>query len=623
MGNLSRQKRDRMNAMLESIKSVCDDEEKVMYINEIEKELNGRKYGLIWEKHEEAVDRSMKTCIPVFTECREKEIALHTGKYNFILEGDNLHSLRLLEKTHKNKIDVIYIDPPYGTGGKDFIYDDNFVDKNDGFRHSKWLSFMEERLLIARELMSENGVIFISIDDHEMYALKLLCDIVFGEDCFVANMIWQKKTGASDAKGIATITEYILVYVKESDKIEEIFDRNFEAFDLSRYRYRDEYFKRRGPFYYDSLDRGSVRYSDALNYAITAPDGTELYPNGRTEFSNDGWTWKWSKDKVQWGMENGFIEISRNEKKKSGWSVRYKIYLKVDNEDQPKVKSAPYKNLITSILNANAAADIKNMFGGKTVFQYSKPVELIKLLLNLVKKKDGIVLDFFAGSGTTGQAVLEQNRKDGTERNFILCTNNQNDICEKITYERMKKRIIGYEFKGKKEDILFERKIVLDDLNGKSDIKEKMEAIVEKSKDKYDSIKTSINDGTVRITGSNKYDGQMEGIPANLKYYKTDFIPRAFEKECDSVREALTNHIREMVQLEQGVRIDNKKYILLLSQEDADDLLGENFAAKKGMILYKSAQVSLTARQEKCLEGVKVNIIPDYYFEEELRETGE
>lgn len=460
---------ERLIQFLEAIKAQYDDEQSLMTINQIESELTSKRYGLVWEEHEDPVDVMMRDHIPVFVEVKDRELAEAPGKgYDFLLEGDNLHSLYLLEKTYTGKVDVIYIDPPYNTRNREFQFDDAFVDNTDAFAHSKWLSFMNARLSVARRLLSEDGVIFISIDDNEVYQLKLLCDEIFGENNFVANLIWQKKTGASDARGIATITEYILVYVKNADNIRNIFDRNYEALDASRYRYSDEYFEKRGKFYYDSLDRGSVRYSDSLNYAIMAPDGTEIYPNGRTEKIDDGWTWKWSREKVEWGIKNGFIEISPSNRKENGWAVRYKIYMKVDNEDCPVDKSAPYKNLINSVLNANAAAEIKSMFEGKTVFKYSKPVDLIKLLLSYVKNKDALVLDFFAGSGTTGQAVLEQNCVDQGNRQYILCTSNENNICDEITFSRLQKVIKGYRnSKGK----------------------------------------------------------EIQGIPANLKYYRTDFIP--------------------------------------------------------------------------------------------------
>lgn len=403
-----------------------------------------KRYGLVWEDKVEEVEEQLQEQLPILNEVTYKRILSteEDAPNHILIEGDNLHALTCLSYTHEGKIDVIYIDPPYNTGNKDFVYNDSYVDSEDDFRHSKWLSFMNKRLRIARRLLSDNGVIFISIDDNEQAALKLLCDEVFGERNFVANIIWQKKTGAADARGIAVITEYIMIYVKNETYINDIFAKNTEAFDEKRYRYSDQH-KERGPFYYDSLDRGSVRYSDSLNYAIIAPDGTTLYPNDRTTFVNDGWTWKWSKEKVKWGIENGFIDIAKNNKKKSGWSVRYKIYLNVDNEGNLIKKNVPFKNMITDTLNADAANDIKNIFDSK-VFSFPKPVKLLHQLLKYIDKSTLTILDFFAGSGTTMHAVMQLNNEDGGKRQCILVTNNENGICENITYERNRRVIQGY-----------------------------------------------------------------------------------------------------------------------------------------------------------------------------------
>ena len=218
MPNLSQLKRERMLAFLQKIKDEHrDDDDMLIALGEIESELTSKKYGLVWEQHEEAVDVMMRDNIPVFTEVSEREITAAPGQgYNFILEGDNLHSLRLLEKTHKGKIDLIYIDPPYNTGNKDFIYDDAFIDKTDLFAHSKWLSFMDKRLRIARRLLSDNGVIFMSIDNNEHSTLRLLCDEIFGEENYVDTISWFKKASPSnDAEYFSNDIEYIIVYAKD------------------------------------------------------------------------------------------------------------------------------------------------------------------------------------------------------------------------------------------------------------------------------------------------------------------------------------------------------------------------------------------------------------------------
>ena len=191
MANLSKIKRDSLIDKIENLKlKNKKDEDTILLLNEIINELTGKKYGLVWEQHEENVDKKMGTAIPVFDEIKEREICGNPAdkKINFLLEGDNLHSLKLLEKTHKGRIDVIYIDPPYNTGNS-FTYNDENIELNDNYRHSKWISFMAERLEIARNLLSEQGIIFISIDDNEQANLKLLCDGIFDEKNFFAQII--------------------------------------------------------------------------------------------------------------------------------------------------------------------------------------------------------------------------------------------------------------------------------------------------------------------------------------------------------------------------------------------------------------------------------------------------
>ncbi|ROY39665.1 site-specific DNA-methyltransferase, partial [Enterococcus casseliflavus] len=181
--------------------------------------LNTTKYGLVWEEHAEKVEEEMKTKIPVFVEDESKKINNNpeSEDYNFLLEGDNLHSLHLLEKTHLGKIDVIYIDPPYNTGTREgsFRYNDKLVLNDDTYIHSKWLSFMHSRLKIAERLLSNNGVLFLHIDENEYAQIKLLLDEVFGEDAFVENLIWNKRVPKND-KGIGAIHEYVVIYTKNS-----------------------------------------------------------------------------------------------------------------------------------------------------------------------------------------------------------------------------------------------------------------------------------------------------------------------------------------------------------------------------------------------------------------------
>ncbi len=479
---------------------------KEQLIDEVNQLKKRKKYGLVWEDKPEDVVLQCQSKLPVLAQVKEKEIKTDPAKpTNILIEGDNYHALSVLNYTHKGKIDVIYIDPPYNTGNKDFVYNDHYVDREDGYRHSKWLSFMANRLNLAKKLLKKTGVIFISIDDNEQARLKILCDRVFGEDNFIANMIWQSKTGASDAKKIDITTEYVLVYAKSFVAAE--FAKNKFSYEVKRYRFKDSYEKERGMYYPDNLDRGGLRYSDSLNYAIICPDGTKAYPNGRIEFENDGWTWKWGKEKVKWGVENGYIEFKKNKNKRSGWAVYYKNYMYADNEGNPIERSAPQKNVIFDIKTGDGTLAIKKLFGD-AIFKYPKPVQFIERILNYVDLNDNsIVLDFMAGSGTTGHAVLEMNKKDGRNIKFILCTNNELNgvgselvkknpninpeefgICRRVAYKRLEKVIRGHK------------------QNGEGDF--------------------------------------VEGLGGNLKYYKTDFVPA---EPTDQNKIALTQKATEML----------------------------------------------------------------------------
>ena len=238
--NLSKIKRDKMLETISKIKENINDDETLKNLSLIEYELTKKKYGLVWEEHEEKVDEELKTQIPTFEEIVENEITSNPNdNYNFILEGDNLHSLYLLEKTHNGKIDVIYIDPPYNTGNKDFIYNDQIINSEDGFRHSKWLSFMEHRLKIAKKLLSNKGVIFISIDDNEFAPLRMLCDEIFDERNFVGCIC--RATGTTtgqDANKIGSSLDYCLVYSRTSNfKLKGI---PLSEKDLKRFKDEDE-----------------------------------------------------------------------------------------------------------------------------------------------------------------------------------------------------------------------------------------------------------------------------------------------------------------------------------------------------------------------------------------------
>lgn len=410
------------------------------------------RYHLNWAGKSEVFrilqQRTSAALIPVPTESYPKKISPFGGEKegdNIFIEGENLEVLKVLQKSYFGKIKLIYIDPPYNTGSDSFIYPDRFAESKDeylkrigdkdeegfllkegmfrknskesGHYHSNWLSMMYPRLYLARNLLRDDGVIFVSIDDNEVHNLRMIMNEIFGEENFVANIIWQSKTGANDATTIDTITEYILVFAKKLSDVN--FKKNVSGYNISRYRYRDEFFETRGPYYLDTLDRGGLRYSDKLNYGIECPDGSLVFPNGRSSFENDGWTYKWGSEKVKWGIQNKFIEIKEQRNGDCNYKVYYKVYMNVDNEGNSIERGSAYKNLITEIKTGNGVLELNNLFGFN-VFKYSKPYEMIIEFLSILDTENNIILDFFAGSGTTAQAVMELNKEDGGNRKFIL-----------------------------------------------------------------------------------------------------------------------------------------------------------------------------------------------------------
>ena len=402
-----------------------------------------KKYGLVWEDKPEDVEERLRDELPVLKEVKERFISSEDPEApnHVLIEGDNLEALTALTYTHAGKIDVIYIDPPYNTGNKDFIYNDSFVDSEDSFRHSKWLSFMNKRLKLAKGLLSDKGVIFISIDDNEHAQLKLLCDEVFGCNNFITNITWQSTAGSNTGNEIVTTTEYVLVYT--ANRLKAHFDGQPPSDDT--FKFKDEHYNDRGKYTLDKLDRRRVggHYSEALNFPIEMPDGTLRYPGGGSNI-NDGWNYLWSKTKIQWGIENDFIVFKKS---KDDWSVYCKRYQLVDNTNKKVDRTTPYRNLITSDLfnTAQGTAEIASIFNERP-FAFPKPSGIIKFLLSTTVKTtpNSTILDFFAGSGTTLHATMQLNAEDGGHRKCILVTNNENNICEEVTYERNKRVINGY-----------------------------------------------------------------------------------------------------------------------------------------------------------------------------------
>ena len=329
---------------------------------------------------------------------------------------------------------MIYIDPPYNTGS-DFVYNDDFkestdeylkasgqfdedgnrLDKNlesNGRFHTDWLNMIYPRLKLARNLLSDDGVIFISIDDNEQANLKKVCDEIFGESNFIANVLRKSKSGAGhDSKLLAIEYEYILIYSKDILSI-NLNRREVLVEDDPKYKYKDEHIERRGKYYLRDLQYGGSRNTPS-NWTIKLPNGKEMRSddNGKS-----GHEWRWSKKKFEWGLMNDFIvfnEVNGN------WKVYIKQYQYVDNNDNIRVRSIPYTSHMSDYLNSEGTSEISKLFS-KKIFNYPKPSKLVKNLLMIGSNKDSLILDFFSGSATTAHAVMELNAEDGGNRKFIM-----------------------------------------------------------------------------------------------------------------------------------------------------------------------------------------------------------
>ena len=400
--NLSKIRREKMLNIISEIKKNITDEKMLTNLSMIENELTKKKYGLIWEEHEERVDRELETQIPTFEEIKDKEIISNPDeKFNFLLEGDNLHSLYLLEKTHKEKIDIIYIDPPYNTGNNDFTYGDETLSKEDEYKHSKWLSFMERRLMIAKNLLSDKGFLFISIDDNEFANLKLLCDSIFGEENFISTLHWKKKKQPSYLHGqVAGVMEYILVFGKNRNHLEKL-SLNSTTDSNARIDNATNQISQR------TIKKG-IRVKLPSNITVIKAG---IYKNKTmsTEYLNDiyiknGITqndfeararFRDSQERIDKFCDSGVLFITKN------------YGFRRDKLEEELAK----KKAITDLLldwgdNQDSDVEIKNIFNEK-IFSYPKPINLIRNIIKSTGYVNCKILDFFAGSGTTGQAVLE------------------------------------------------------------------------------------------------------------------------------------------------------------------------------------------------------------------------
>jgi len=464
-------------------------------INRIQALEKRKKYGLVWdeERTKEKFEADAQGKLPVLKEIKSKEIKTDPDKPTHILiEGDNYHALSVLCYTHEKSIDVIYIDPPYNTGNKSWKYNNDYVEKDDAFRHSKWLSFMGKRLALTRRLLKESGIILVTIDDYEMHTLKLLMDQIFGESNRLGTItIVNKPEGRTDDKFIPTAHEYMLVYGRNANKCavnklptyeEEYYDNYPLEDEVSRYKLKG---LRRGGANSRRQDRPNLYYPiyfdpEDGDVSLTKVNGDyiEILP---IDSKNIERCWRWGNQR---------ISESRSELVFKKVGDKWDIFVK--SRAISAIKATTVWNNPKYNPSAHGTKLLEEILGRTKAFDYPKSLYAVIDAVAMSSKNNSVVLDFFAGSGTTGHAVLELNKRDGGNREFILCTNNENGICEEVCYPRITSVIKGYRTKKRKK---------------------------------------------------------VEGLRGNLKYFRTAFVP---SEPTDKNKELLTKQSVEMLCLRES-----------------------------------------------------------------------
>ena len=515
-------------------------------IKEIEQLRKRKKYGLVWEdKPEDVVERCKKE-LPVLEEVKNKEISTDPNKpINLLIEGDNFHALSVLNYTHKGKIDVIYIDPPYNTGAKDWKYNNDYVDGEDPYRHTKWISFMSHRLKIAKNLLTPNGIICVTIDDYEVSKLWLLMEEVFGENNFLGAVAIRINPGGRKSKRkVAAQHEYALFFSRNVTtsvaKVTKDPSQKSHSYqqDKNGDWYEERNLRKEGA---DSLakpnsDRYYPIYFDPKNKILSTKEKLqiEVWP---IDTKGEKRIWRRSKDVIDQMFKDGDVFFKET---KFGIQVYFKFKGGLSGET-PK----SFWDDVKYSASEHGTQVLDSILGIRESFNFPKsPYATSDCITVASAKKDAVVLDFFAGSGTTGHAVMELNKKDGGNRKFILCTNNENGIAEDVCLPRLKNVIEGYKYTGVETVIIFEQKLNEKIISDIDIVLEDLEKAKEISIKKYDKLEVKIEDNALRLYGLKKFDGKKTGLGGNLKYFRTNFVPA---DSTDKNKIAITQKVTEML----------------------------------------------------------------------------
>lgn len=636
----------------------------VNYIFELKKKVDSKKFGLLWEEQPEDIAILMENNIPYLIFDESRSIINKSINNNLLVEADNYQFLKILKQTHYNSIDVIYIDPPYNRGG-DYSYNDKKVNPDDVWKHSKWISFMNKRLKLAKDLLADDGVMFISIDDVEHAQLRMLCDSIFGQDR-VESYIWylnDKSEGSFEKTPSNTVRvehEYIIACYKTSPKLGKYSAIRTLTSDCSN---PDD--DPRGPWFSANISRNGIKSTTGSKYyTIVTPTGKEYTRN-----------WTLSKEEYEEKLKNNEIFFSRN-----GDGVpRLKNFI---NEPSMNVQSSVFSDVHTSITGKNQLKETLELTKDDDTFPFPKPTDLIKRLITIAcPKSDAIILDFFAGTGTTGQAVMELNKLDNGSRRFLLCTNNEVDenveieylikkkilpempmskkskeykefmkkyydlkessefkkikeaeeyqelgICRSITHKRLTNYINGYKYSGIKRTELFKTKISSKDVkNNFVNIIGSIDAAIKENSEKYDEIRKDFRNNDIIVEGISKVDEKISGVDENLLYYHIGLI----EKEDDELdtKDKFMMEINSYIMLHEDVN-KIKKYdnFYTISSDDKIIIIYTEAVVKKKdteeikKIISKAHTCKIYVRAENVndvnIADLQINIgaIPDDFM---------
>lgn len=640
MANITKQKRDEMLAFLEQLKADHNDDASIRAFNEIQNHLTEKKFGLVFEEHTEEVDEKLLTHIPVLCADKDRRLCKDESKpWNFIIQGDNLQALYLLEKTHRGKVDCIYIDPPYNTGARDWKYNNDYVDGQDVFRHSKWLSMMKSRLLIAKRLLNPNdSVLIVTIDEKEFLHLGMLLEDLFPQANIqmISSLISRK--GAARFNEFTRVNEFIFFVMNGDYKIHALDDADYafkdEEVHWQSYRrssinnVRTSRPRQFYPIYVNTTTNKIEEIGDAIPHNVdrfsvkqrpncvavfpVRDDGTEmlwgLTPDVCRERASKGYlkASKYTPDKpqqfvVQYLMSGTIDDINAGKIKVLGYNDDGSVIAK--NNETRKIMPKSQWSKDTHDARDFGNKVIKNIFGVRFDFPKSLYAVTDSIRYFLYEKKNAVVVDFFAGSGTTQHAVNLLNAEDGGNRRCIMVTNNEISLEEekRLLSEGHQKGDEEWEELGIAKYVTWPRtecSINGVDINGNS------------LKGEY----------LVKDAAGNAIP-MSQGFTCNVKFFKCDWTPR--KPEDYLLSNALCLHIREMIELQNHIEIDNKKYVLILNKSDFNKYVMDPDVFEQIEQIWVNQNIVFDPAQLKLLRIKNFKYVPREFFGQELREAAE